>query len=317
MTASLVPPAPSSVLQLVRQVIEMAAPPGLQNVDLTADFEILQLKAAALAAEVLLAERTGVSLADAVNDDQNFPRLAHLHTFCADILTLQLPPQMVEWARGLYERPPATAVTDGIQLQLGYLATSPETSVAERALARVALFEWVRMGLAFVDHHTEGKLALLDIRRRNLDSIAEKEVAKCMEAARTHGNELRPVNLAFAQAVCVLDQNVETLKSAFARIDEDTAAARDRRAQIERLLQAMDTKDAILMRNVFHEDLEEQRIQVDRLQKLHPEVLGDLKRDAIYKQVERLKGRLAEGDRLERTSPALVDLALGRDVEEA
>ncbi|MFY0584343.1 hypothetical protein ACN28S_67560 [Cystobacter fuscus] len=168
-----------------------------------------------------------------------------------------------------------------------------------------------------MDHQTEGKLALLDIRRRNLDSIAEKEVAKCMEAAQAHGNELRPVNLAFAQAVCVLDQNVETLKSAFARIDEDTVAARDRRAQIEKLLQAMDTKDAILMRNVFHEDLEEQRVQLDRLLKRHPEVLGDLKRDAAYKRVERLKGRLEEGERLERTSPALVDLMLGRDVEEA
>jgi hypothetical protein len=305
------------VLQLLRQVFEMAAPPALQNVDLTAEFEVLQLKAAAVAAEVLLAERMGVPLADAVNDDQGYPRLAHLHTFFADILTLQLPPELLQWTRSLYERPPDATTTDGIQLRLGQLATSAETSAAERALARFVLFEWVRLGLALVDHQTEGKLALLDIRRRNLDSIAEKEVAKVMEAAQAHGNELRPVNLALAQAVCVLDQNVETLKSAFARIDEDTAAARERRAQIEKLLQAMDTKDAILMRNVFHEDLEEQRVQLDRLLKLHPEVLGDLKRDAAYKRVERLKGRLEEGDRLERTSPSLVDLAIGRDKGEA
>jgi hypothetical protein len=315
MTTSLAPPSPPTVLQLVRQVLEMAAPPGLQNVDLSEAFEVLQLKAATLAAEVLLAERNGVSLSDAVNDDQSFPYLAHLHTFCADILTLQIPPELLRWARDLHKRPPDAAVSDGIQLQLGHLATNPETSAAERALARIALFEWVRLGLALVEHQTEGKLALLDIRRRDLDSIAEEEVGKCMEAARIHGNDLRPVNLALAQAMCVLDQNVETLKSAFARIDEDTVAARDRRAQIEKLLQAMDTKDAILMRNVFHEDLEEQRVEVTRLQKLHPEVLGGIKRDAIYKRVERLKGRLEEGDRLERTSPALVDLALGRDME--
>ena len=131
-----------------------------------------------------------------------------------------------------------------------------------------------------------------------------------MEAVRVHGGGLRPLSLAFAQAICVLDQNVEVMKRQLARTDEDTALARSRKAQIEKLLMAMDAKDAVLMRNIFHEDLEEQYVTVARLKEMHPELLGGLSDDAIYKRVERLKTRLGSGDFLGRTKPSLVDLAL-------
>ncbi len=52
------------------------------------------------------------------------------------------------------------------------------------------------------------------------------------------------------------------------------------------------------------------------LRELHPELLGDLKDDAIYKRVERLKVRMEAGDRLERTEPALMDLMLEQLTEE-
>jgi hypothetical protein len=144
MTTALTLPTTPSVLQLVRHFLEQLAPPTLATANLTEVFEVLQLQAAALASEALLAERTGVSLSDAVNDAQGFPRLARFHTFCADILTLQLPPEMQQWTRDLYARPPDTAFFDGIQLHLGRLMTDPEVSAAERALAGVGLFEWVR-----------------------------------------------------------------------------------------------------------------------------------------------------------------------------
>src|SRR5262249_18172124 len=284
----------------VKRLVDTFGVPGLER-----GVEQLQAALVRLWVEALDAEAKGRSLTDAAEDDATFPALHRLHLAVHDILTMSLPPELQGWARAFLARPDH-GFFDELQRGLGRLAASDGPA---RALGRVLLYQAVRLNLMIAEHLSGSSIASVGGQARDLDLIAEAEVARWIEhaSAAPPGDE-RPLELLVAAGLTDLGRHLEDLKDVVRRVDEDLVSAFRLRAELELKLRQMDAADAVLIRNAFAPALDEQRREVDALRDEHSMVLRDRSRDAIDQQVSRLKRRIAGEDWPERRRKAIIDL---------
>jgi hypothetical protein len=284
------------------------APGVLRPDELERGLEQLGARLARLAVEVADAQAQGRRLAEAAASELDYPILHRLHVGVRDLLTLSLPPPLVEWARQALAAPEAPVV-DELQRGLAALAASAEAAPASRAVARLFLFEAVRVHLIIAEHLSGSSIAAVGALPADVDAIAEDEVDRFIAQAAALGSaEVRPLNVLVSAGLISLEQHVGELKGVLARLEDDLATAFRVRAALELKLREMDAPDAVLIRNAFAPALDEQRLEVERLRAEHPLLLGDRKRDALDQQVSRLRRRIAAGEWPERRSPALIDL---------
>ncbi|HKA86079.1 MAG TPA: hypothetical protein VKE22_00385 [Haliangiales bacterium] len=284
----------------VKRLVDTFGVPGLER-----GVEQLQAALVRLWVEALDAEAKGRSLTDAAEDDATFPALHRLHLAVHDILTMSLPPELQGWARAFLARPDH-GFFDELQRGLGRLAASDGPA---RALGRVLLYQAVRLNLMIAEHLSGSSIASVGGQARDLDLIAEAEVARWIEhaSAAPPGDE-RPLELLVAAGLTDLGRHLEDLKDVVRRVDEDLVSAFRLRAELELKLRQMDAADAVLIRNAFAPALDEQRREVDALRESHPMLLGERSRDAIDQQVSRLRRRIAGEDWPERRRKAIIDL---------
>ena len=298
-----------ALLPSLRRVYESLglAPEVMTAEELERGLEQLGTRMGRLAVEVADAQAQGQRLAAAAENELDYPILHRLHNGVRDVLTLSLPPALVAWAKQALAAP-ESPMLDDFQKGLAALAASPEAAPASRALARLFLFEAVRVHLLVAEHLSGTSIASVGALPSDLDAIAEAEVDFYIERAAEIDGEVRPLNVLVGAGLLALEQHVDELKDVLARIEDDLATAFRLRAALELKLREMDATDAILIRNAFAPALDEQRLEVERLKAEHPLLLGERRRDAIDQQVSRLKRRIAAGDWPERKSPALIDL---------
>jgi len=307
-----------AVLSSLRRIYESLglAPEILSAEELERGLEQLGTRLARLAVEVADAEAQGRRLAEAAANEMDFPMMHRLHLGLRDILTVSLPAPLAAWARQVLDGP-ESPIVDDFQRGLAALAASAEAPPASRALARLFLFEAVRVHLIIAEHLSGSSIAAVGALPVDIDAIAEDEVDRFVAAAAAGDAELRdvrPLNVLVAAGLLSLEERVDDLKGVLARIEDDLATAFKVRAKLELKLREMDATDAVLIRNAFAPALDEQRLEVERLKAEHPLLLGDRRRDAIDQQVSRLRRRIAAGDWPERHAPALIDLiALAED----
>ncbi len=282
------------------------------EVDLEQGMQELKLAAAKLGLEAYETEVRGVPLSTAVTDERNFPILFRLHVGIRDLLTLELPKELLSWA----ERLTGTnhqAGSDELQLQLGRMATDLKQPPTERALARLALFELLRMGLYLAEYLEKGSLAALGMRQCDFDELAEKQLVRWLELAPGLTADIRPLNIMMGAAMEELTAEGEIVQELFMTLNADLVTHAKLRQEFEAKLQAMNTPDALLIRNaVAGEGLldDEQYVSLETLQAQHPLALGGFKRNTLDQRLKRLKERAVDGKLPERKSPALVDLVV-------
>jgi hypothetical protein len=270
---------------------------------------LLQMQAtlARVAVEALDAEAQRRSLAEAAEDDVGYPTLHRLHVGVRDILTMSLPEGLRAWAEQVLAMP-EWAFGDDLQRGLGRLAADADASPALRALARVLLYQAVRVNLLVAEHLSGTSIAAVGAQPADVDRIAEGEVAHWIREAERIPGDVRPLEVLVAAALAHLEEHVAELGAVLARLDDDLATAFRLRAELELKLRDMEAADAVLIRNAFAPALDEQRVEVERLREHHRLVLGERSRDALDQQVSRLRGKMKRGEWPHRRDAALIDL---------
>jgi len=298
-----------AVLPSLRRVYEsLGLAPGVMTPEeLERGLDQLGARLNRLAVELVDAQAQGLRLAAAAANELDYPILHRLHLGIRDVLTLSLPAPLAAWARQTLAAP-ELPIFDDFQRGLAALAAAHDAPAPSRALARLFLFEAVRINLIVAEHLSGSSIAVVGALPADVDAIAEAEVDEYVARAASVDAEVRPLNVLVAAGLLSLEQHVGELKGVLARIEDDLATAFRLRAALELKLRDMDAADALLIRNAFAPALDEQRLEVERLQTEHPLLLGERRRDAIDQQVSRLRRRIAAGDWPERRAPALIDL---------
>jgi hypothetical protein len=140
----------------------------------------------------------------------------------------------------------------------------------------------------------------------DLDRIAEERVAKWLSEEPTAPDGVRPFDVIVRAAQNALNAHADGLRLALANVQRDFVEELQRRAHIEKALGEMDVRDALLIRNEFAPNLDEQQLTVELLQERHGLVFGDVSRNALD---QRKKRSLKKGhDGLRRRRVALLDL---------
>lgn len=302
-------------LDVVRALLERE-----EVVDLVGGHEALDEGLRALAAgvipvagELAAAAAAGVELSEAVFDGERFPHLVRVHGFVSDLLVMDLPEEVLPWARRLVSSGPPPSARS---LRRTAAAAALSGSETVRHLARLCLFEALCLNQRLVLMAEGARLEAVGGRARDVEAIAEREVDLAL-AWRDYGEDLLamddPLPTLVAAAVVGLDGHVEGLRAELGALRADVHEALHRRQQIFEVMDALPPDQAVLVENECAGDLGEEKLEADQLRERHPGLLAGLSRDAIYQRVHRLPDRI---ERLRarpvgrRPSRSLADLIL-------
>jgi hypothetical protein len=251
----------------------------------------------------------GIDLADAAEDFDNFRDLARVHSIFEDILQMALPAELVEWGRRVLAMPTEPPMVGVLREQLVARAIH-DPKPSRRAVCRVLLFEGVRFNLLVHAKRQRGRLAGVGVSGHDLSVLAEREMNVWLAARPRLPPDIRPFEVIVAGALKGLLEHAADAHREMARVNQEVVAVCRRRADLDEALCDADSADALLIRNYFSDEIQEQRLSVKLLRGRHPLVLGDVQPAAIYQRVGRFSRRLASGRSTwpRRESPALIDL---------
>jgi hypothetical protein len=171
------------------------------------------------------------------------------------------------------------------------------------ALAKLLLFELVRLQLILLARRYPDEVFGRGLELDDLSPIAEKQVETWLK--ETPPADVRS-RLVLEAAACIeLSAHVAALKTELARVDKDIAEGLTFRARLEAELSQCDTSDSLLIRNSLAPGLGLQQLSIEELRSRHPVAMGEVSVEALYKRFQRLKKR---GKIPKREHIAMLDL---------
>jgi hypothetical protein len=279
----------------------------IRPADLEAGLEHIEVELQRIALDARVANTQGTRLVEAVSDFENYPHLARCHTAIDDILTMSLPPELEAWARNLVSAPEPPSF-EGVRCAL--LSAAADSSNATRqALARLALFEGVRLNLVLMARWNPSETFGVGMELKNLDEIAEDIVDRWLSEGPAIPANTRPFHILVAAALERLAERSAEMRTFLWSMQKDFVEAQAIRGHIEATLAQMDAVDALLIRNHLAPAFDEQKLTVEHLQKRHVMALGGMSRDALDQRVHRARQKGAAS--LRRRRVALIDLLRG------
>lgn len=269
------------------------------------DEGLRQLAAGALplVGELAAADTASVGLAEAVGDADRFPHLVRVHGFLDDVLVMNLPRDLMPWARRIASagHPPGTRA-----LRKAAAAAAVTRADALAHLARFALFEALCLNQRLVLRAEGGHLEAINGRGCDIEAIAEREVELAV-AWRDYGQDLArmddPLRALIAVATVSLQDHVEQLRHELRSLRAEVHETLENRRQILEVMDALPADQAVLVYNECAAMFGEEKLEAEQLQAKHPAMLGNISRDAIYQRVHRLPARV-EKIRLEPVDPS-------------
>jgi hypothetical protein len=279
------------------------------------DEGLKQLAAGALpvAGELIALQAAGDSLADAVYDTLHYPHLVKVHGFINDVLVMDLPGDVLPWARKVT----ALGAPEGsMQVRRATTRAAVVGTDALAHLARFALFEVLCVRQRLVLMAQGAHLESYNGRRRDIEAISEREV-ELAQAWEGYGRDLSrvedPVKALSAAAVLSLQEYVDNLREELRALGREVHEGLEARRRVLEVMDSLPADQAVLVHNECADIFGEEKIEAEDLLQQHPAMLGHLGRDAIYQRVHRLPARIAklgveEVDRQRR--PSLADLIL-------
>ena len=259
-----------------------------------------------LAAELVMLDSQGRDLADAVNDPETAPYASKVHGFMEDLLTLEVPGELLPWARRIVRMSPSEALTlRRTTTTLALRGTNPMSP----ALGRFFLFEALCIIQRFELLASGVQIEALGGRGRDVETIAERELA-IAESAPAYGDALLdlddPMGLLQMLGLVGLDGHLQALKAELAVLKKEMTETLERRRNILQVSEQLHPTDAILLLNETADEFGEERLSVRQLRARHPGHLGEVSDSAIWKRVERLPEKIQRRDSLQtsRTVPS-------------
>lgn len=293
--------------RLVEGFIAFAKAVGLDEVIggsevLHAGVDQMVMGALPLAGELVHIEQRQVSLADAVHDPVSWPHAVHLHGSLKNMLTMDVPTELLPWARRLFAMMPPPSVT---MIRRGLVATAvQDPNPVARALTRFLVFEAICLIERLTLLESDTRVELLGGRGRDVEVVAERElgVLDGLEVAR---DELLacddPLTVLQAGGVVNLNAHLTVLKDELAIVSGEIHEQLDRRRRVLAVADALDPRDQVVLLNELAAEFGEEQYAAAELRRLNPLHFEGLSDSALWKRVERLPGKIA------RRAPLLDD----------
>ena len=263
-----------------------------------AGFSDLQSNALPLVAELLICERSGVTLANAVFDPERFPYLTRLHGWLDDALRMRLPNELAQWIERIVAMGPAL---DDPRLHrlLATVALGSATS-PERTLGRLIFFELLCMQTRLEVLAAGNRHEVLALERGHVERIAEEEIREAAirpdyrDALADLEEGTGAFQVLFATTLSRLDAVVELVGIEIRAMKDSIAKAMALRQQVTEAIRHLDPGDAVLIRNAIAPTFGEERLTAEQLKMLHPVLLADLGSEtAARKRLERAREQLS------------------------
>jgi hypothetical protein len=283
-----------------------------------AGLDDLELGLGQLLADVERSSRRGLPLNVAVHDHEGYPYLGRFHGFLHDALVNDVPAELLPLMRRVV-RMPAPGWTSDMIDALCIVARSTLARSDERALARLLVFEGIRMNLFMVAYRTNGGFEGLGGSRRDLDDVAAAQLAQLMSFPVQHDDDGLTFATVVASAIVHLKQHVDQLWAMQCLVEELRAAC-EQRARFELLLRQADPIDAALLRNYFDRAHHQQPVPVARLPREHPLILGNQNEASLNTRTHRAIEKIQTNQRALARRPrpvALADLIIEAEASNA
>lgn len=269
----------------------------------------LELGIGQLLADVERAARRGVPLREAVRAHDTYPYLCRFHGHFNDALVMNLPEELIPLLRRFVRMPPS-AWTGPMMDDLCVIARSPRARPDERALARLMIFEGIKLNLQLTAWRTNGRFEGLGGDSRDLDAIADGELGKLLDIplAEDALESYRPFQTVVVAAMVRMRKHVDKMWAAQALIEELRLAAQGR-ADLELLLRDADPVDAAVLRNYFDRAPHHQPIPVAQLPLEHPLVLAGQTENSLNQRASRAIKKLKKNRRAIALRPKPITMA--------
>lgn len=292
---------------LVAVMMELLPDAGVEPDDVRSGLAGIQYALGRLGLEAAQADSENLPAIEAVQQPGRFPLMHRVHLGVMDILTVELPPELADWARRLL-RMSDSPLFESFRLQLARCACDPRTSPPERSLAQFLLFEAVRLNLLVMTWRSRRELFRGGLDEGALDRSAQDQVGWLLRHPKLLAGPtpMRPLHLL---VVGSFGQLVEMARTALRGVSAHVETTLTARAELEAALAEANAADAVLIRNAFAPAWGEQRLSVERLSSDHPLVLGDAPRDRLDQRLRRRMMALESKRTLPpRRRPALIDI---------
>lgn len=273
--------------------------------------EALELMVARLLMDILLAEKQGVALSEAVYQHELFPHLGRVHGSLMDLWAMAVPEELQPLVRAALSAPPP-AWRDEARTTICVIAASPKATPAERVLAKFMLFEGVVLNLVVSARRTNGTLEGIGCGRRDIERQAEETVLELVAAPPGLGDgAVRPYELTVVAAMERLERYARRLwkaRHADRTVDEITTLF-DRRRDIELGLRHAEPIDAAVVRHALTPP-HLPKAPVAHLPKQHPLILAGMTPNALDQRLSRAIRDLTKNRRglARRGQKTLLDL---------
>src|SRR5690349_15067681 len=171
---------PAVIASYLRHLLEdLGLTAVLPAGELDAALQDIQLGLGQVLADVERAQRRRIPLSQAVRFHADFPYLGRLHGWIQDAFVAAMPSEFVAIMRRLkYMSPPAW--TETFLDDLCVVARSTAARPEERALARLLIFEGLRVNLFMASYKTSGQFEGVGGCRRDLDELADEQLMKLL-----------------------------------------------------------------------------------------------------------------------------------------
>jgi len=283
---------------------------GLTREQISRGTEDLKLGAVQLALEVAQAEARGHRFTRAVRDPESYPRLVQAHNSVQDVLSLEMPRDLVAVLPRLHTLSESLPL-DELQQDLGRTAASGKG--LSGALARFLLFELVRLGVLVSTWRTSPHLHRVGID----DEVWDRRAEENLHTLLAHPEDLqgkdgvRPFGVILATTLYDILEHLDEATRAYSRISDELSTQYEWRALVEEALMDAPARDAVLVRNALGRAWGQQRTEVPRVIAQHPLLFEGTNRGAVDQLVSRRTRALAaEGLSAMpvRSHPALIDV---------
>jgi hypothetical protein len=267
----------------------------------------IELGLGQLLADVERAWRRNIPLSYAVHDHEAFPYLGRFHGLLHDAFVQDVPAELLPLMRQVVQTSTpgwAADLTDALCI----VARSTNARSDERSLARLFVFEGLRVNLLMAAYRTNGGFEGLGGCRRDLDEVAAEQLAELLALPLAESDADLPFASLVASALSRLKLHIDALWSTQCLVEDLRTACEDR-ARLELALRQADPVDAAVLRNYFDRAHHQQPIPVARLPKEHPLILGEHNEASLNTRAHRALEKLQADEQALSRRPRPVTLA--------
>lgn len=273
-----------------------------------------------LLAELKNAETLDIDLSDAVYSPDTFPHLTKFHGTIYDVLVGPWPALLIPWIKRLltFRLPDDGRGVRRLVAEVAIRGINP----VQRNLARLFLFEALCISQRAELLRQGVRVEELGGRRRDLDEIAQVEMEAAV-AIRDYSDTLLegedPLQEIAQVVMRRLEWHLEVLREELHSVSDVVSVENIKmRRKVLALMDQLAPDEALIVYNESAKIFDGEQVTANQLRIMHPVMLGEQSREAIYQKVHRLPekiSRIKNGELVTTKQPSLLDLILSEEKE--